>query len=225
MSTPAPLPPPRKAKGNRRGDATRELILDAAVEMFAERGFRGTGLLALAERIGMTHAGILRHFGTKEGLLLAVIQRRDAGFAALPVTVEPTNLRSLEEIPARFESDVLTKLSVVLRAENFESDAPLHDFFVGEHRRAYEFMVEMIAAGQRSGELRSDVDPKTKALEIIAFGYGIEIEYLLEPDLVDRDAVQASFLRMVFADLARPAAKPEAARAKRSKAKAPPRDG
>ena len=112
-------------------------------------------------------------------------------------------------LPARFESDVITKLSVVLRAENFESDAPLHDFFVREHRRAYDFMVHMITAGKKSGEIRPDVDAHSKALEIISFGYGIEIQYLLEPELVDREKVQESFLRMVLEDITRPNASVE----------------
>jgi hypothetical protein len=136
-------------------------------------------------------------------LLRAVAERRDAGFAELPPIAED-DLRSLLDIPAHFESDVATKLSVVLRAENFEPDAPLHDFFVGEHRRAYDFLVQMITAGQERGEIRRDADPRTKALEIMSFGYGIEIQYLLEPDLVDRAKVQASFLRMVLDDLTRP---------------------
>jgi AcrR family transcriptional regulator len=217
----APLPLPSVPAGTRRADSRREEILDAAVELFATRGYRGTGLLALAERVGMSHVGILRHFGTKEGLLLAVMQRREVEFARSSQEVDQRDLRSLLAVSMPREPDILTKLTVVLRAENLEPDAPLHEFFVAHHRRAYEFLAAMIARGQDAGELRSDVDPKMKALEIIAFAWGLEAQYVLVPDVVNpqnMQKMQESYLRLAFEDLSRP----DAPRNKRSNAKKRP---
>ena len=57
--------------GNRetKREARRQAILDAAVELFARRGYRGTGVAALGKRVGMTATGLLYYFGSKERLL------------------------------------------------------------------------------------------------------------------------------------------------------------
>ena len=61
----------------RRGDARRQQILDAAVALFAAQGYRGTGVAALADRVGMTATGLLYYFGSKERLLAEVVAERD----------------------------------------------------------------------------------------------------------------------------------------------------
>jgi AcrR family transcriptional regulator len=54
---------------------TRGRILDAALVSFADRGYEATSLDALATTLGVTKQTILYHFGTKEALLAAVIDR------------------------------------------------------------------------------------------------------------------------------------------------------
>lgn len=66
---------------------TRENILDAATELFAERGYRAVSLRDVASAAGLSHPGLLRHFDSKadllrevvDGLNLAVIAEFTAG--------------------------------------------------------------------------------------------------------------------------------------------------
>lgn len=58
-----------------RGDVSRERILEAAVELFSTRGYAGAGVDRLAERSGIAKTAIYYHFGNKEGLLAAVLER------------------------------------------------------------------------------------------------------------------------------------------------------
>ncbi len=58
-----------------KSDVTREKILGAATELFAQRGYAGTGVDRLAERSGIAKTAIYYHFGNKEGLLAAVLDR------------------------------------------------------------------------------------------------------------------------------------------------------
>ncbi len=53
-------------------------ILDAAVEVFSELGFRGASMDAVAERVGVTKPVVYTHFGSKDGLLLACVARARA---------------------------------------------------------------------------------------------------------------------------------------------------
>lgn len=55
---------------------TKDRILEAAEEFFAERGFAGTSMRALTQAAGVNLAAAHYHFGSKEGLFEAVIQLR-----------------------------------------------------------------------------------------------------------------------------------------------------
>ncbi|WP_232662101.1 TetR/AcrR family transcriptional regulator [Pseudonocardia sp. TRM90224] len=62
----------------RRGTAERrEEILRAAIRTFGSKGYHNGSLTEVAEQVGMTHAGVLHHFGSKNQLLIATLQFRD----------------------------------------------------------------------------------------------------------------------------------------------------
>lgn len=54
---------------------TRTQILEAAEQLFGERGYRGTSIRAITERAGANLAAVGYHFGSKQDLLAAVTQR------------------------------------------------------------------------------------------------------------------------------------------------------
>src|SRR4051794_41939512 len=60
-------------QGERRAE-TRERLLAAAAELFAERGIEGSSVDAIAERAERTSGAIYDHFGGKEGLLFALLE-------------------------------------------------------------------------------------------------------------------------------------------------------
>src|SRR3954449_3709684 len=63
--------------------ARQQEILDTALEVFAQQGFRGASLREIAERVGLSQAGVLHHFDSKEALLAAVLEQRDSQNNAL----------------------------------------------------------------------------------------------------------------------------------------------
>jgi AcrR family transcriptional regulator len=195
--------PVKQGRANRRGAARREQILDEAVELFAQRGYRGSGLLELARRIGISHVLILHHFGTKEGLLRAVVDRREQIIEQLVEQVEGTGIVGLTDIRPPFEPEVLTRLETVLRVENLDAGDALHDYFVEKLQRTRNVIANEIRTGQERGEIRSDVDPDLKAVEIVAFGIGMETQSLLTPSLINREKVHQSFARALIDDLTR----------------------
>jgi AcrR family transcriptional regulator len=70
---------------NRRGLKSRELVLDAAERVMAEHGFEAATLARVVEEAGIPMSSVYHYFGSKEGILLAVMER-GAGrfFADLP---------------------------------------------------------------------------------------------------------------------------------------------
>ena len=72
----SPRPDRRKLKGM----VSRERILESAIQLFSERGYAASGVHEIARRAGIEKAALYWHFGSKEGLLAAVLDRTDAEF-------------------------------------------------------------------------------------------------------------------------------------------------
>jgi AcrR family transcriptional regulator len=74
-----------QVRPNRRGVHSRELVLDAAERLMAEHGFEAATLVRVVGEAGVPMSSIYHYFGSKDGILLAVMER-GAGrfFADLP---------------------------------------------------------------------------------------------------------------------------------------------
>lgn len=59
--------------GRRAAGVGRELVLDAALELFAERGTAATSLQLIADRLGITKAAIYHHFPVKDLIIVEVL--------------------------------------------------------------------------------------------------------------------------------------------------------
>jgi AcrR family transcriptional regulator len=85
----------RRTQGERRAQ-TRRALLDAAAELFAERGVDGASIDAIAEAAGRTSGAIYDHFGGKEGLLFALLEGWVDDVAAV-IGAELATASTLEE--------------------------------------------------------------------------------------------------------------------------------
>lgn len=172
----------------RRGADSRQAILEAATTVFSRRGFRGGGLAEVAALVDMTPAGILYHFGSKEALLLAVIEDRDRRAVELGADLRPSGgLESLPELVRFAEMSEaepgLAALHTVLQIENLEPDDPAYEYFQRRTKFVQQWMHDLIKAAQATGEVRPDIDPRAKALEIVAYLEGAAVLWLLNPRL------------------------------------------
>jgi AcrR family transcriptional regulator len=166
-----------------RGEDRRELILSVAQRFLARNGWRSTSLAQIAREAGLTPAGLLHHFESKDQLLHAVLDARDNDDDA---RVDRTGdlVDQIRKIPKRFEeSPELVGMYAVLLIENLEPDAPLHDRLLGRYQVALDTVEAGIRRGQHAGRYRTDVDPAVKAVEIVAFLNGMETSWLLDRSL------------------------------------------
>lgn len=188
-----------------RGDLRRQQIIDAAVELFASRGYRGTGVAALAERVGMTATGLLYYFGTKERLLREVVAERDRMETIDPNREFPLalTLSSLRELGHHnVETATLTRLYLVLGAESLDDDDPLHDFFVERYALAREFVRALLNDEKAQGRMRPDVDVDQIALEVIAMITGLEYQWVSDPARVDFAQAMETYIDQLIERLA-----------------------
>ena len=188
-----------------RGDLRRQQIIDAAVELFASKGYRGTGVAALADRVGMTATGLLYYFGTKERLLREVVAERDRMESIdpqreFPLALTLSSLRDLGRY--NVETAMLTRLYLVLGAESFDEEDPLHDFFVERYELAREFVRALLDDEKAQGRVRPDVDDDAVALEVIAVIMGLEYQWVTDPARVDFGQAMETYIDELIARLA-----------------------
>lgn len=77
MNPAALVPPVEATPVHRAPSKARERILEAAYDLFSQRGIRAVGVDAIIDRSGVARQTLYRHFGSKGELVLAYLERRD----------------------------------------------------------------------------------------------------------------------------------------------------
>ncbi|MGP4014697.1 TetR/AcrR family transcriptional regulator [Saccharopolyspora sp. 5N708] len=193
--------PKRQARTAQR----REDVLRAALAVFGERGFRNASLTEIAERAGMTHAGVLHHFGSKDQLLLAVLRYRDgqevAGVTGRSKPHGAELLPHLVQTVGENESQPgIVQAFTVLAAESATEGHPAQSYF----RDRMAGLRAAIAAGlaERTGRDAADPEVIDSAAALIAVMDGLQIQWLLRPDAVSMPRSAKLVLDAVIAHLA-----------------------
>jgi AcrR family transcriptional regulator len=112
-----------------RTERTRERLLTAAIEMFAERGYDGTSVAEIAARAGVTEMTFFRHFPTKASLLVddpydpligAAIGRQPSGLDAISRAAR--GVRSAwRELPEPSVEEVWVRIRIVAQTPTLRS--------------------------------------------------------------------------------------------------------
>jgi len=175
-----------------RGRARREAILEAAATLFATNGFRGTSIAAIAEKVGVTDAGVLYHFPTKTDLLLAVLahfERLDADELAETYARGGYDLLlALRDLGAQMErTPDLTALGLTLSAEHLQDDSVVNTYFRERYAVLRAFFEEAITDAIDSGHVRPDVDAASEASALIAHLDGIRFQWFFSGGAVSMD--------------------------------------
>lgn len=164
-----------------KGEDRRQRILGVAERLLARNGWRNTSLAQIAKEAGVTPAGLLHHFESKEQLLNAVLDARDADDEIHADYREGDLITELSRVPERFDrAPELVGTFTVLLVENIAPNAPLRDRLHKRYRDAVDIITEIIARGQRTKQYRADFDAASKAIEILAFINGMETLWLLD---------------------------------------------
>jgi AcrR family transcriptional regulator len=166
-----------------KGEDRRQRILLAAEYLLARNGWRNTSLAQIARNAGVSAAGLLHHFSSKEQLLHAVLDARDADDDS-HADRSGDLIEEIQRVAERFaRAPELVGTFTVLLAENVLPEAPLHDRMLKRYRAAVDIVADLIRRGQDAGRYRTDFDAAVKAAEILAFINGMEMSWLLDPSI------------------------------------------
>jgi AcrR family transcriptional regulator len=158
----------------------------------------------VAQSAGLSQAGLLHHFSSKEAILLAVLEDRDhadgrqsaVGHSGTPLLV------ALESLVAHNETDPdIVRLFSMLLGEGLDRSHPAHDFMVGRYLRIRARIARDLATDMAAGKVGGDVDAETLAAIVVAVMDGLQFQWLLDPTIDMADAF-GSFRRILEAGTA-----------------------
>ena len=186
-----------------RAALRRAEILRAARDVFTTRGFRGGSLGEIAERVGITHQGVLHYFGSKERLLVEVLADRDVeGTAGEP----PVGIAFLEHLldTARLNTtrSGIVQAYTVLSAESVTPGHPAQGWFRDRFTDLRAGVTQALADICGSAVPESELDRGASA--IIAVMDGLQVQWLLDPNAVDMPAVLLAVVNGLLAGWGQP---------------------
>lgn len=171
----------------RTGIESRAKIVAAAVDVFGRNGYRGGTLQQVAETVGLTAGAITKLFGSKEQLLIAVLQH----WAFLTEDVIGAEARGRARLEGfgrlmafHMEHRGFLELYITMAAETAASpEHPAHDFMVERYSSTLEHLRSLLTEGVLEGSFRTmaeaEIDNEAECL--LAAMDGLEIQFLLNP--------------------------------------------
>ncbi|MFD7604320.1 TetR/AcrR family transcriptional regulator [Streptomyces mirabilis] len=186
------------AMGTRaRSEERRAEIVRAALEVIAERGYRGASMASVAERVGLTQQGLLHYFPTKDALLVAVLKERDQWDAVPDTQWRVDLLASLVEYNA-MRPGIIQTFSALL-GESVTEGHPAREYFTERYARVRASMAAVLRAeyGER---LPNGLTPERTAPLLVAVMDGLQFQWLLDPESVDMPDAFRDFLALLGED-------------------------
>ncbi len=185
-------------------------VIEAATRLIGERGFWGVSVHDIADACGITDAGLLHHFGTKDRLLIAVLERRDRvddESLAERLGIAPADLyEAVRDLPLadvcaavvarNAQQPEIVRLYSVLNAESLTPAHPAHDYFIAREARVIAFF----------GSPRSELHPDraVRGRQVIAMMDGIQLRWLRDLEHIDLVAEWESLFREISAQSTMP---------------------
>jgi len=182
----------------RKTAARRQDILDAALTVFGQSGYRSGSIREIAETVGISQAGLLHHFGSKDALLTAVLRHRDDMTKLLYSPATPGVETLLGAVGAFRQTHRGTaELYCVLSAEATAPAHPAHKYFADRYVWLRSAFTEAFTRMRAAGELRADIEPASAARSVVALMDGLQLQWLLDPESVNMADDLESYFRQL----------------------------
>ncbi len=183
-------------QGERRAE-TRERLLAAAAELFAERGVEGSSVDAIAERADRTSGALYDHFGGKDGLLFALLEGWTDATAEV-IGAEVAAATNLDDRLAAIWRNVATPPAgdgrwIRLEHElwSYAARDPSTLAHLGKRYRVAWTAIDDALAEWAEEEGRP-APPPSGGAAMIAVLLGLEMMRRIDPDAIDMDTAVAA---------------------------------
>jgi AcrR family transcriptional regulator len=175
-----------------RGRRTRESILDTAVQIATVEGLDGITIGRLANELGMSKSGLFAHFGSKEELQLATIDKAREIFVETVIAPVREAERGLPRLEALMDNWLGYMRREVFRGGcffdavrseyNSRPPGPVRDAVWADFASWSQILVNRVKSAQALGHLDPHADPEQVAYELDALGGSANVRFQLDRD-------------------------------------------
>ena len=172
----------------------KQELLDSALVAFSQKGFYKASLADVASAAGITAAGLLHHFKTKEALLVELLAQRDLIDRQLAAGGDRPHGRAMlqhlvDTMARNMTRPVTTQMYAVLSAEGVTDGHPARQWFLDRYQGLRLALSTALTEAAAEGDVAADLDSDATAAAIIAVMDGLQIQWLYDPESVDMGAV------------------------------------
>lgn len=161
----------------RKGELTRQAILERAARMASRIGLEGLTIGALADELELSKSGLFAHFKSKEALQLQVLEfgiGRFVDTVIKPALAAPRGEKRVRTLFDRWmdwpkSSGLSGCMFVALATELDDQPGPVRERLVQSQKDWLDVIANCVRTGIAEGDLRKDLDPEQFAHEL----YGI----------------------------------------------------
>ena len=157
--------------------SSHDRILMAAKRLFAQQGYENTSTVAIAREAGTSESQLMKHYGSKQGLLVAIFDRGWTGMSdrikMIPNGSAADRLLSvLEAITVELENDPDLKTLTMLESRRVRKDSS--EVVLTRGSQQYRELLDRILQDMRNeGQLRTDVNLDAVRAAIIGMSEGL----------------------------------------------------
>lgn len=178
----------RRTQAERREQSERSLV-DAAIAIVGKRGVSAMTFETIGKKSGYSRSLVTQHFGSKRGLVEAVIADLHVRFMSLIAVSRLEKLARLDSLLGYTElylhelnrSEELKSYFKLLSSAVADNDE-LRGAFAEEHERVRKGLASHVRQGQSEGSIRNDLDADAVATLIGSLQLGIAMQLLVDPD-------------------------------------------
>lgn len=167
-----------------KGERTRAAILDEALRLVSKAGLDGLTIGALADATGLSKSGLFAHFGSREELLLAVLDHGQKEFAEVVLKPALEKPRGVPRLRAMFtnwldwteSAELPGGCPMVGGASEFDDrPGPVRDMLAGGQRAWIDTLKRAVRQAVEERQLPASTDPEQIAFEM--FGIALVVHH------------------------------------------------
>ncbi len=190
---------PRRSQADRRAESGRGLVR-AVVSIVSRRGVGAATFEAIGAEAGYSRSLVTQRFGSKRGLIDAVIEQASSAFEAQRLSERIEAMSGLEGLLLMLDS-YLIQLSAsqelrtyfMLLSSAVAEVSELRAAFAAEHERVKQRLAWLVDKGQADGTIRPEIDAESAALMIGSLQLGLSMQLLVDPAM-DLDPIRRTAL-------------------------------
>ncbi|MCH7629160.1 MULTISPECIES: TetR/AcrR family transcriptional regulator [Novosphingobium] len=179
----------RRTQAERRQQSEQGLLI-AAADVILEHGYTGATFDRISERAGYSRGLVTLRFGSKDGLVAAMIEFLGAQLEEIYrqrlETARSGREKMLDFVDVfmeRLDEDRLTRAYFVLLAGAVGNLLPQSRYFLDQHEAVKMLLADLIREGMADGTIAPGIDPVVAATALGCFQLGVAIQHQLDPTM------------------------------------------